>query len=257
MRRVVCGVVLGIVAVGGCADSDREPELADLSAGSDISDSQPLVPPQDEPVVSASADGVVPDTLAAETAETGHAATFRRLCEAYVASNASEWEKAEAELLSSGTAAVPALSAALTSGALHERELAASLLVQLGPTSAEAKSAIARGLSDESAFVRANCAAALAGAGEVTPELIGALERLLTEDDRDGRLMAATSAANLGSAAAPLLPALRQLTSGDPDDELTRQATRAVEAIGADQQQPAESTPPADTPDEKQPPGLQ
>jgi hypothetical protein len=213
--------------VVGCGDSNTPPPTTNIRTTAD----EVTLPEQDEPVVTAMTEQptvvlkTTPEPLPPETA-------FDRLCTAYTSGDADGWAAAEKEILESGAGATPSLVVALTDGAEHQRELAASLLAQTGAISPPAKLALRKALSDDSAFVRANAAAALCAIGDVSPELLGTIEELLGREEQESRLMAVMSLGNLGPEAAGLVSKVVPMLD-DTDTELRHAATTTLGRLGS------------------------
>lgn len=208
MVRKLVGTFVVVLSVAGCGGGDT-PAPSPPSSNSDVAVDN-TIPEQSEPLVSASGQNVVTDISSAPAPEPPPT-PFERLCTAYASGDGEAWSKAEQELLKQGASATPSLVAALKQGAAHERELAASLLAQIGSITPDARTALVAALKDESMFVRSNAAATLCAIQDSCPELVETLRDLMRQDDKDNRVMAASSAGNLGARAVELLPELKAL----------------------------------------------
>ena len=227
MVRKLIGSFAIIFVVAGCGGDTSTPVEQQQVSNADIPIDN-TIPDQDEPLVSASSVNPVAGTTVTSAPKPPPPTAFERLCEAYTSGNGEAWSAAEQELLEQGAEATSSLVAALEKGAAHERELAASLLAQIGSITPDARTVLVAALNDESMFVRSNAAATLCAIQDPSPELIGTLRVLMQQEDKDNRVMAASSAANLGERAAELLPELTGLL--DAPEAAVRIA--AAEALG-------------------------
>lgn len=173
-------------------------------------------------------------------------------------------DAATERLLSIGAPAVPVLADALESDVPLHREMAATMLVLLGPDADAAAGQLVAALRDGSEFVRVNAATALAQMGqhhaEVLPvyeeflsgddpilrktmasnlalldaatakPLVGPLIGLLNDEDRDIRLAAVEFLGRMGPEAAEAADALRAMATAD-DPELQEAVSAALGAI--------------------------
>lgn len=238
MARTLCFLAV-VIVVSGCGET-QAPPTADSSvtattADLGIDDADLIA--QSEPVLSAEEEAAVVGN--APTTEIP-ATPFRKLCDAYASGDGDAWNAAEKELFALGHEATPSLVAALNDGAAHERELAASMLAQIGSISTEARTALKQALTDESVFVQANAAATLCAIEDPSPELLTALERLFSQNDKDGRIMAISSAGNLGRGAAKLVPQLAKILR-DENPEVRRAAVETLGKVGPDGKEAIES----------------
>ena len=131
-----------------------------------------------------------------------------------------EWEQAQLELLQLEAESVPVLTAALRSGTAVERELAASLLMQLGPEVPGVSAPLVAALSDRSQYVRANAATALCFRPGHEEQVVPVLTALLTSDDPQLRDLAATNLSNFGPEAAACVPQLTAALEQAPPEML-------------------------------------
>ncbi len=231
---------LVVVAFVGCGQANTDPaETArpeSSSGGSDELNADDVIarlPEQSEPLVSAEESGLPVTPVSQQSVAEPTNDAFTKLCKAYASGNAEALAQAEKELLALGRETESTLAAALTTGATHERELAAMMLAQIGADSDDARQALKAALKDESPFVRSNAVSALCACGDQSEELIAALSFLLQQEDTDARIMAAMSAANLGGAASDLVPSIVRLLE-DSDAKVRGAAAEAVGSIGID-----------------------
>lgn len=131
-----------------------------------------------------------------------------------------EWEQAQQELIDLGADAAPVLVQALQSGFAPEREMAAGLLMQLGPDVPGVTKPLLAALSDESPFVRANAATALCFRPGHEDQVVPVLAALLASDDPHLRELAAMNLSNFGPEAAGSVPHLTQALERAPPDAL-------------------------------------
>lgn len=223
-----------LILLSGCGERPATEMVADSNSPETQQsvDTAPI-PSQDEPPLSASTEPtVVPlqPTMTVSAQTVLPPTPFEKLCAAYTSGDGDAWATAEKELFELGPKATPALVAALNQGASHERELAASMLAQIGSITTEARAALKAALTDESLFVQANAAATLCAIEDDSPEVLSALNSLLEQDDKGSRMMAITSAGNLGTKGTSLVPKIEPLLEAE-DAELRDVAATAIARI--------------------------
>ncbi len=224
------GIGCTIALLCGCGQSSTSaPNSTAATANQQQADSIGDLPPQDEPLMSAGGDGLT-DSLSAGRLSASQTA-FGRLCDAYVKGDGDAWSRAEQELLSLGSSIEPTLVAAITTGAKHERELAAMMLAQIDVRSDEAKTALKLALQDESSLVCSNAALALCAMGDRSAELLQTVEKLLSDAAPEGRETGAMLVGNLGSEATELVPTVSGLL-GDDEETVRNAAARALGLLG-------------------------
>jgi HEAT repeat protein len=206
-ERVVCCSLLGLVLAGGC--ESREPAVPVAVTES--------VEPAGPPAASHSP-AATPDPTAAPP-PTGRAAeAWGRLNSPDV--TPQEWEHAQTELIELGAESVPVLVQALEAGDPMQREMAVTLLMQLGPDVPGVDAPVLRALEDSSPFVRANAATALSTRPGHEERVIPVLTELLSSDDPQLRQMAAMNLSNFGPEAAACVPQLSAALSEAPPEGL-------------------------------------
>ncbi len=236
MTRSLCVLAATIILTTGCGEKPAT-EMVDAARNQPAPEP---IPQQDEPALPATTENpVVAVVPVSQTAVVVPPTPFEKLCKAYASGDGDAWSAAEKELFEQGHAATPSLVAALNDGAAHERELAASMLAQIGSVTPEARTALKTALKDESLFVQANAVATLCAIEDDSPEVLAALTSLLQQEDKDSRRMAVSSAGNLGAKAAALVPAIKQFIE-DEDTQLRDAATAAIARINGEAPAPAE-----------------
>lgn len=131
-----------------------------------------------------------------------------------------EWEQAQSELIGLGAESVPVLVQALETGDPMQRELAVTLLIQLGPDVPGIDEPLLNALVDESPFVRANAATALSTRPGHEERVIPVLTELLSSDDLQLRQMAAANLNSFGPEAAACVPQLSQALVNAPPEAI-------------------------------------
>ena len=201
----LCLAAAASVGISGCESQSQSPRAA--SAGAPVAI---LPPPAGNPPALEQATGPAP--VISERA----AAVWAQLNSADI--TPESWEQAQAEQIGLGAESVPVLVQALESGDVMQRELAVSLLMQLGPDVPGVDEPLIRALDDASPFVRANAATALSTRPGHEERVIPVLTELLSCDDPQLRQMAATNLNNFGTEAAACVPQLsRALIDAPPE----------------------------------------
>lgn len=188
-------LLAGCLTLFGCGQEPL-PETLSINAQSSVKNTEPTgspttLPPQAEPPLSVTADGIIaptPDEISG-TSESD----FTVLCRAFVAGDRDTWKAAERALLADPARAEPILADAIQNGAVYERELAAELLsrmsVQFDATQAALNAAIA---DDGSEFVRAYAALAVVRShtrdSDQDPKLVRAIRSCLESEHPDLQL---------------------------------------------------------------------
>ncbi|MCA8995512.1 MAG: HEAT repeat domain-containing protein [Planctomycetaceae bacterium] len=129
------------------------------------------------------------------------------------------WESTFEALVSLDHDAVPLLKIKLRTGDPLEREMASTVLAQLGPIADGAAEELTRALADPSVYVRANVAATLVQLPGSADRAVPVLIQLLGSSEPELRQLAVTNLTMAGSAVTPysaeLLAAVTRLTDQD------------------------------------------
>lgn len=142
-----------------------------------------------------------------------------------------QWEAAQQALVELGAEAAPLLNRELGSAEEYHREIAATLVAQLGTPSEKTQKALLPLLEDRSPFVRANAAAALAPVAEHSDAVVPVLTKLLKADDPQLRKMAAMNLSSFGKEAAPEVATLAAALE-DSDAEVVLPVVQLLGRIG-------------------------
>lgn len=142
-----------------------------------------------------------------------------------------QWEAAQQALVELGAEAAPLLNRELGSSEEYHREIAATLVAQLGTPSEKTQKALLPLLDDPSLFVRANAAAALAPVAEHSEAVVPVLTKLLKADDPQLRKMAAMNLSSFGKEAAPEVATLAAALE-DSDAEVVLPVVQLLGRIG-------------------------
>ncbi|AMV16824.1 HEAT repeat domain-containing protein [Planctomyces sp. SH-PL14] len=144
---------------------------------------------------------------------------------------AEQWDAAQQALVELGAEATPLLNRELGSSEEYHREIAATLVAQLGTPSEATQKALLPLLDDKSLFVRANAAAALAPVAEHSETVVPVLTKLLKADDPQLRKMAAMNLSSFGKEAAPEVATLAAALE-DSDAEVVLPVVQLLGRIG-------------------------
>lgn len=141
------------------------------------------------------------------------------------------WKSTQAELLRMEVAAVPGLADRLQHGNEFDRELAATLLAQLGPAAESASQTLQTALADPSPYVRVNAAAALIQLS-AHDAAAAALLDLLRSADEQLRQIAAANLAAIGPQASAHVDTLAAALQPDESPEVLLPVVELLGKIG-------------------------